>query len=96
MQRNVRWSDPHPPPPHSTPKQPGSDKTIEAHLFRALRSAALIPETATYDSVDYTRCGRTDKGVSAFRQVVSLRVRSRVRVGEELPGEESEIDYAGA
>ncbi|OAA67219.1 pseudouridylate synthase 3 [Niveomyces insectorum RCEF 264] len=41
---------------------------------------------------DYSKCGRTDRGVSAFGQVVALRlrsngkVRSRRRAGEEMTG----------
>lgn len=31
---------------------------------------------------DWTRCGRTDKGVSAIGQVVALNVRSNVAEGE--------------
>ncbi|MCJ1313838.1 hypothetical protein MMC25_007518 [Agyrium rufum] len=59
--------------------------TIEETLWRALRKARLIfptPSTdrgaddVSWDGCEYAKCGRTDKGVSAFGQVVSLRVRS--------------------
>lgn len=30
----------------------------------------------SFNGIDYAKCGRTDKGVSAFGQVISLRVRS--------------------
>ena len=32
-------------------------------------------------SLSFFRCGRTDKGVSAFSQVVSLTVRSALKYG---------------
>lgn len=38
-------------------------------LFPALRRVKLIPEDAEVASLDYSRCGRTDKGVSALGQV---------------------------
>lgn len=44
---------------------------MQAHLFAALRRVRLIPEecTAPLNSLRYSRCGRTDKGVSALGQV---------------------------
>ena len=47
--------------------------TVEDQLFKALQSCRLIaaPETS-----QFTRCGRTDKGVSGLGQVVALNVRS--------------------
>lgn len=41
-------------------------KTIEHHLFVALKRTCLIESRETSN---YHRCGRTDKGVSAFSQV---------------------------
>lgn len=73
--------------------QPANERTIEAHLFRALRCTCLVPETSTYEELRYTRCGRTDKGVSAYRQVIALRVRSKARLTEPLPTEAEELDY---
>ena len=32
-----------------------------------------------WDGCEYSKCGRTDRGVSAFGQVVALRVRSRLK-----------------
>ncbi|EEH58846.1 uncharacterized protein MICPUCDRAFT_3321, partial [Micromonas pusilla CCMP1545] len=51
--------------------------TIEGALFAALKRTRLIADDATWTDVDYTRCGRTDAGVSAMGQLVSLRARSR-------------------
>jgi len=50
-------------------------ETIESHLFNALNTAKLIKDR---ESCRYNRCGRTDKGVSAFCQIVSLCVRSNL------------------
>lgn len=44
----------------------------QGHLFRAMRKAKLIQESATWQDLQYARCGRTDKGVSAAGQVTCL------------------------
>jgi len=67
--------------------QPHSDNTIEEHLFRALLKTKLIESR---ESSNYTRAARTDKGVSAIENVVSLYVRSQVVPPSS--GEE-ELDY---
>ena len=46
-------------------------------LFRALRRARLVDDGDTLQDLKYSKCGRTDKGVSALGQVVALRLRSR-------------------
>ena len=53
-------------------------------LWKALDKARLIVPTenlnttgdVNWEGCDYSKCGRTDRGVSAFGQVISLRVRS--------------------
>ncbi|KAB8349516.1 hypothetical protein FH972_023542 [Carpinus fangiana] len=56
--------------------------TIEEELWKALVKTKLIFKTSedvadlNWDECEYSKCGRTDKGVSAFGQVVGLRVRS--------------------
>jgi len=55
-------------------------ETIESHLFKALHTAKLIKDR---ESCRYNRCGRTDKGVSAFCQIVSLCVRSNLPANGE-------------
>lgn len=50
--------------------QENTDNTVEARLFEALLKTRLIQDR---QSSNYHRCGRTDKGVSAFSQVSSLR-----------------------
>ena len=50
-------------------------KTVESELFKALTLTKLIESRETSN---YHRCGRTDKGVSAFSQVVSIDLRSGI------------------
>ncbi|KAJ2793053.1 pseudouridine synthase deg1, partial [Coemansia guatemalensis] len=59
----------------STDKQKIDEQfpTVEGVLFRALANCGLIVSEST---CGYSRCGRTDRGVSSFGQVISLYVRS--------------------
>ncbi|KAL8793863.1 MAG: hypothetical protein Q9195_003589 [Heterodermia aff. obscurata] len=56
--------------------------TVEEVLWKALMKACLIfpapvaGQEVNWEGCEYSKCGRTDKGVSAFGQVVGLRVRS--------------------
>ncbi|KAI0013186.1 pseudouridine synthase [Xylariaceae sp. FL0662B] len=54
--------------------------TIEEELWKACVKACLIfpenPQEVRWDEWEYSKCGRTDRGVSAFGQVIALRVRS--------------------
>jgi tRNA pseudouridine38/39 synthase len=73
--------------------------TIEEELWKALNRARLIfpegshplaPGEINWEGCDYSKCGRTDKGVSAFGQVIGIRVRSNRPLGrrkETLPRE---------
>ncbi|KAG6360609.1 hypothetical protein INS49_011673 [Diaporthe citri] len=60
----------------------GAMSTIEEELWKALVKACLIfpgperPNEVDWNCCEYSKCGRTDRGVSAFGQVVALRVRS--------------------
>lgn len=60
----------------------GAASTIEEELWKALVRACLVfPDPARPNEVDwnvcgYSKCGRTDRGVSAFGQVIALSVRS--------------------
>lgn len=51
-------------------------KTIEEELLNALYKAEAITEDgkACLSKISFQRCARTDKGVSAARQVVSLKM----------------------
>jgi tRNA pseudouridine38/39 synthase len=54
------------------------DNSVEKALFAALQKTCLIENR---ESSGYTRSGRTDKGVSAFGQVVAIHVKSAFPVG---------------
>jgi tRNA pseudouridine38/39 synthase len=54
-------------------------KTIESALFEALIKTKLI---VSRETSNYHRCGRTDKGVNAFSQVISLDVRTNLISGK--------------
>lgn len=68
---------------------------VEGRLFEALTRTCLIQSR---ESCNYSRCARTDKGVSALGQVVALRVRSKLRAGLGVlpPGEAAPADEADA
>ncbi|KAM6953877.1 tRNA pseudouridine(38/39) synthase [Aplochiton taeniatus] len=53
--------------------QDNTDNTVEARLFEAFIKTRLIQNR---QSSNYHRCGRTDRGVSAFSQVISIDLRS--------------------
>ncbi|XP_035784827.1 tRNA pseudouridine(38/39) synthase-like [Anopheles albimanus] len=75
--------------------QEDSIETIEHHLFTALQKVCLIESRETSN---YNRCGRTDKGVSAFHQVISIDVRSKIAPEDDPLSEDSlaaELDYCG-
>ncbi|KAI8324705.1 tRNA pseudouridine synthase [Martensiomyces pterosporus] len=63
--------------------------TVEGEVFKALAKCKLITNES---ECDYTRCGRTDRGVSGFGQVISLYVRSAGRP-VLLPAPEKEFPY---
>jgi tRNA pseudouridine38/39 synthase len=76
---------------HGYASQVHTSQTIEHFLFEALMTSKLIQNI---EDADYSRCGRTDKGVSATGNVISLIVRSRMpadapfsqeNADEELP-----------
>jgi tRNA pseudouridine38/39 synthase len=72
-------------------------RTIEGALFEALKKCRLVDpskEIFGEPSVDYSRCGRTDRGVSSIGNVVSLNVRCK-GVGGGGGGEDEEDDEDG-
>jgi tRNA pseudouridine38/39 synthase len=50
-----------------------SDRSIERALFSALKQAHLI---TSRDTCQYSRCGRTDRGVSALGQIIAMQIKS--------------------
>ncbi|KAI9279625.1 pseudouridine synthase [Sporodiniella umbellata] len=64
--------------------------TVEAEIFKALKKCSLI---AGPDDCNYSRGGRTDKGVSGLGQVIALDVRSSQRKASMASGEERDLPY---
>ena len=56
--------------------QNSTSNTVEEYLFAALIKAKLIKDRK---SCSYSRCGRTDKGVSAITQVLTITLRSKLK-----------------
>lgn len=79
---------------HGLACQEDSNKTIEYHVFKSLIRTCLIESRETSN---YHRCGRTDKEVSAFCQVISIDLRSKFEENQQLTEEgiHTEIDYVG-
>ena len=74
--------------------EPTELPTVEEKLMDALFRVKLIGSLEQQEC-EFSRCGRTDKGVSALNQVVSLNVRSKL-TAEELKdpaNDRKEIDY---
>ena len=53
--------------------------TVEGEIFKAMKRLRLILDR---ESCDFTRCGRTDAGVSGMGQVISCRLRSNLLLDE--------------
>lgn len=74
----------------------GNEPSIEEELWNALTKACLIfPEDdkiVDWECCEYSKCGRTDRGVSAFGQVIGIRVRSN----RPLPKKRVKLDENGA
>lgn len=75
--------------------QEHTTQTIEHHLFKALTKTCLIE---TRETSNYHRCGRTDKGVSAFSQVISIDVRSKFAPELQMTADslKNEMNYCEA
>jgi tRNA pseudouridine38/39 synthase len=54
-----------------------TDNSIEKQLFAALQKLMLVESR---DSCKYSRCGRTDRGVSSAGQVVAFHLKSNIPV----------------
>lgn len=66
------------------------DPTIESEVFKALQRTKLLDGSRAESK--YSRCGRTDKGVSSTGQVISLCLRSNLKdTGGNM--KKQEIDY---
>jgi tRNA pseudouridine38/39 synthase len=63
--------------------------TVEGVLFEALAKARLIEPSEGMEGCGWEKCGRTDRGVSAAGQVISLWVRSAIDRSEGTTPEEN-------
>lgn len=66
--------------------------TVEEVLFQAFVKARLVDADAGLNGCGWERCGRTDVGVSAAGQVVSLWVRSALPVDNDTTPSDPEPD----
>ncbi|KAF9603976.1 hypothetical protein IFM89_039330 [Coptis chinensis] len=64
------------------------EPTVESEIFKALEKTRLL--VCDKKESQYTRCGRTDKGVSSVGQVISLFLRSKLE-GPRVHGDCEEI-----
>ncbi|KAI3919912.1 hypothetical protein MKW98_001168 [Papaver atlanticum] len=55
----------------------GENPTVESELFEALVTTRLL--VVDKSESQYSRCGRTDKGVSSVGQVIALLLRSKLK-----------------
>lgn len=74
----------------SSAKATNTMPTVEALLWNALCMARLVDPAKGMAGAGWSRCGRTDRGVSAAGQVVALWVRSRKVDERELRRQEEE------
>jgi tRNA pseudouridine38/39 synthase len=55
----------------------------------------LDPGEVNWEGTEYSKCGRTDKGVSAFGQVIGIRVRSNRPLGKRKESGSEVVTEAG-
>lgn len=63
-------------------RQDHMEDTVERYLIDALVRTKLIE--GDIEQANYSRCGRTDRGVSAFGQVIAVTLRSSLPVNATL------------
>lgn len=63
-------------------KDPTPLPTVEGVIIEAMNKCKLVPSMNPQE-FKFSRCGRTDKGVSAMNQVISLNVRSNLTKQEQ-------------
>lgn len=75
--------------------------TIEEEIFKALTKTRLIFPTRMnelkdgeidWEGCEYSKCGRTDRGVSAFGQVIAVRVRSNRPLPKPQENEDTSME----
>ena len=65
-----------------------SDNSVERQIFAALQKTHLIQSR---ESCGYSRCGRTDKGVSAAGQVIAMRLKSAIPLSASWDAEGTNV-----
>jgi tRNA pseudouridine38/39 synthase len=60
--------------------QSEGDNSIEEYIFKIMHTLSLIPKAFPADE-SFTRAGRTDKGVSAMGNVITLNLRTDIPKG---------------
>ena len=77
----------------------GNLPTIEEELWKALVKSCLIfpdrPDEVDFGPWGYSKCGRTDRGVSAFGQVIAIRLRSNRPLPKAEPRESEDAVMTG-
>jgi tRNA pseudouridine38/39 synthase len=63
------------------PTEDDAIPTVEGELLKALERTKLIEEGKGWEGCNFSRCGRTDRGVSGHGQVVDLWVRTNRKEG---------------
>lgn len=68
--------------------------TVEGTILETMVRCKLVPSMVPQE-YKFSRCGRTDKGVSAMNQVISLKVRSNLTPEQQLDPsyDNQEIQY---
>lgn len=66
-------------------------ETIEGQLLEAAKKTRLVPSDVSSSAFHWSRCGRTDKGVSSFGNVVTFLSRKGVdpmqKLNQQLPSD---------
>ncbi|KAB5590318.1 hypothetical protein CTheo_6233 [Ceratobasidium theobromae] len=75
--------------------QPTPLPTVEQVLFDALVNTRLVDPVGGMEGCGWSRCGRTDRGVSAAGQVVSLVLRSALGEKPVRPKNEAVLEPLG-
>ncbi|XP_057427477.1 uncharacterized protein LOC130720797 [Lotus japonicus] len=65
------------------------EPTVESEIFKALAKIRLL--VGDKKESQYSRCGRTDKGVSSVGQVIALYLRSNLKISGANTGSSGEI-----
>ncbi|KAK7279769.1 hypothetical protein RJT34_24826 [Clitoria ternatea] len=65
------------------------EPTVESELFKALEKTRLL--VGDKKDSQYSRCGRTDKGVSSVGQVIALLLRSNLKISAANNGNSGEV-----